>query len=33
MESIKKQYKRNDIDDLKGKLKYLFWINICELPK
>lgn len=31
MESIKKQYKRNDIDDLKGKLKYLFWINIDKL--
>lgn len=34
MKSIKRQYKqygKNDLDDRKGKLKYLFWINIDKL--
>ena len=34
MKSIKKQYEqcgKNDLDDQKGKLKYLFWINIDKL--
>lgn len=37
MKSIKKQYKtpisKNVYDDIRGKLKYLFWIDIDELIK